>query len=130
MSETTLRDAAERTADPPEKRGSREGAFEAIYAGFATLAARQCGAELAFVSLVDSAGVWRQTGLPQKGTARPRFGRGARRHIRQAEIPVDAQGRRHRRFHPARDGARSRGDRLGPERKSDGAHAGLAAVYR
>jgi len=57
MSETALRYAT----DPPENRRPREAAFEALYAGFAAVAARRCDTELAFVSLVDAAGVWQQT---------------------------------------------------------------------
>jgi diguanylate cyclase (GGDEF)-like protein/PAS domain S-box-containing protein len=47
-------DTGERTAALRQAQGD-------IYAGFAAVAARQCGTELAFVSLVDAAGVWRQT---------------------------------------------------------------------
>ncbi len=57
MRETAVRDSGERIADAPAFRRAQDD----IYVSFAAVAARQCGTELAFVSLVDEAGVWRQT---------------------------------------------------------------------
>jgi diguanylate cyclase (GGDEF)-like protein/PAS domain S-box-containing protein len=59
--ETAFLHAAEPPADAPEERSAREAALEALYYGFAAVAARRCGTELAFVSLVDAAGVSRHT---------------------------------------------------------------------